>query len=92
MHPELRRLLTEFSLEELPRMSNAEIMARIEALRELGDASHYLWRLPARYLTTLVQTKGLEGAEQNGRASFSVCLLEEELRARRGVKQLENAL
>ncbi len=85
MNIELRRLLTEFSLNEPPQMSEPEILARIEALRELGDAQHYLWRFPAGNATELAERgKGLI-CGQNGRASFSIHILEEEIRARTGV-------
>ncbi len=85
MQPELRRLLTEFSLDELPRMSEGEILSRIEALRELGDAQHYLWRFPVANAAELaVMGKGLS-CVHNGRASFSIHILEEQIRARTGV-------
>ncbi len=82
MEKELRRLLTEFSLNKVSRMSEFEILSRVEALRELGDAPHYLWRFPAGNATELAEMgKGLICA-QNGRASFSIHILEEEIRAR----------
>lgn len=85
MEKELRRLLTEFSLNELARMTNQEILSRVEALRELGNAPHYLWRFPAGNATELAEMGKELICAQNGQASFSIHILEEEIRARTGV-------
>jgi hypothetical protein len=79
-------------IEELPRMNEAEVNTRIEALREIGDAPCYLWRLPAKNLVMLAQTREPHIDELNGKASFSIYLLEAELRARSGVKRLKTAV
>lgn len=91
MHHELRRLLTEFSLDELPRMCNAEILSRVEALRELGDAPHYLWRFPAGSAVMLAEMEKPQSCALNGRAVFSISLLEDELSTRCGAKKVRNA-
>ncbi len=42
MEKELRRLLLEFDLEDIQRMSKAEVKTRIEPLREIEDAPHLM--------------------------------------------------
>ncbi len=84
MEKELRRLLTEFSLDELPQMSELEILARIAALHESGDAPHYLWRFPAGNATELAEMGKGQISAQNGQAIFSIHILEEEIRVRTG--------
>ncbi len=81
MEHQLRRLLTEVSLEELPRMTDAEILSRIEAMRELSGGRDYLWGFTAGNAAMLAEMGEAQIHSHSGRASFPVHLLRKELRA-----------
>jgi hypothetical protein len=87
-----RRFLIHFEEEDISDMSETEIRMRIEALLEIEDAPHFMWKMPPESPEFANRINQYYQDKLNGSAGWYIYLLEEELNARKAAEALKKSL